>query len=297
MEELNNHQMILLTMFVSFVVSIATGIITVAMLQVAPQTLTQTVSRVVEHTIERVVTGTTTPERSTPGSTITNVTKETVYAKEDDLVIAAVEKNQPRVVQIYGGSIASSTVPLTIGFVVSRDGLIATEPKSLLGEGVAKESYTITIAGKSYGAAPVPGQESGNLPVYFLKIAKLAASDTLDSVTYGRTEDPKLAQTVVVLGGSDGTGVFKTTLSRLRYSKNNSTTTPIQYLVGIETLPRIPEQNAGGLVVNLDGQVVGIVIPDSTDSTKSLIYPISRILEFVGAKNQAKSIVGENSSA
>lgn len=294
MEELNNHQMILLTMFVSFVVSIATGIITVAMLQVAPETLTQTVNRVVEHTIERVVSGTTTPEKSTPGSTVTNVTKETVYAKEDDLVIASVEKNQPRVVQIYSGTSASSTSPLTIGFVVSRDGLIATEPKSLLGVGVAMESYTVSIGGKTYSASPVPGQETGNFPVYFLKIANLAASDTLDSVTYGRTEDPKLAQTVVVLGGVDGTGVFKTTLSRLRFSKTNSTTTPAQYLVGIETLPRIPEQNAGGLVVNLDGQVVGIVIPDSADSTKSLVYPISRILELVGAKTQAKGTVGEN---
>ena len=250
--------MILLMMFVSFVVSIATGIITVAMLQVAPETLTQTVNRVVEHTIERVVTGTTTPEKSTPASTITNVTKETVYAKEDDLVITAVEKNQPRVVQIYGGSSASSTAPLTIGFVVSRDGLIATEPKSLLGEGVARENYTVMIGDKSYAAAPVPGQESTSLPVYFLKITKLASTDTLDSVTYGRTENPKLAQTVVVLGGGDGTGIFKTTLSKLRFSKTNSTTTPVQYLVGIETLPHIPDQNAGGLVVNLDGQVVGI---------------------------------------
>ncbi len=295
MEELTNHQIILLTMFVSFVVSIATGIITVAMLQVAPETLTQTVNRVVEHTIERVVTGTSTPEKPTSGSTVTNVTKETVYAKEDDLVIAAVEKNQPRVVQIYGGSSASSTAPLTIGFVVSRDGLIATEPKSLLGESGAKESYTISIAGKIYTAAPVAGQESSTLSVYFLKISSRSASETLDSVTYGRTDDPKLAQTVVILGGSDGMGVFKTTLSRLRFSKTNSTTTPVQYLVGIETLPRIPEQNAGGLVVNLDGQVVGIVIPDSADSTRSLVYPISRILELVGAKTKAKGAVGENS--
>lgn len=281
-------------MFVSFVVSIATGIITVAMLQVAPETLTQTVNRVVEHTIERVVTGTSTPEKTTPGSTVTNVTKETIYAKEDDLVVSSVEKNQPRVVQIFLGSTASSTAPQTIGFVVSRDGLIATEPKSLFGDGGVKENYTVSVAGKTYSAIPVAGQESSTLPVYFLKITHLLASDALDSVTYGRTDDPKLAQTVVVLGGADGTGIFKTTLSKLRFSKTNSSTTPVQYLTGIETLPRIPEQNAGGLVVNLDGQVVGIVIPDSTDSTRSIVYPISRILELVGAKAQAKGTSGEN---
>lgn len=289
MEELNNRQMVLLTSFVSFVVSIATGIITVAMLQEAPPTLTQTVNRVVEHTIERVVTGTSTPV-STPGSTITNITKETIFAKEDDLVVSAVEKNQPRVVQIFKGEYATSSQPQTIGFIVSRDGLIATEPKSLLGEATPnpKENYTVLVNGKKYNAVPMGGQ-GADLPVYFLKISDLSASDTLDSVTYGRTDDPKIAQTVVVLGGNDGTGVFKTTLSRLRFAKGTGTSSPAQYLVGIETLPKIPEQNAGALVVNLDGQVVGIVTTENTDPSKYIIYPTSRILELVGAKGQAKS--------
>ncbi len=290
MEDLNNRQMVLLTMFTSFVVSIATGIITVAMLQEAPPTLTQTVNRVVEHTIERVVTGSTTPEKNTPATTITNVTKETtIYAKEEDLLVSAVEKNQPRVVKIYEEGAATSSDPQTIGFVISRDGLIATEPHSLLGDSGPLANYKVVINEKSYDAVPMAGQESAKESIYFLKLTGLTASDTLDSVTYGRTDDPKLGQTAVILGGTDGSGIFKTTLSRFHFSQSSSTTTPGQTLLGIETLPKIPDQNAGGLVVNLDGQVVGMVIPEA-DTNRYVIFPVSRILELVGAKSKVQAI-------
>lgn len=291
MEELNNRQMVLLTMFTSFVVSIATGIITVAMLQEAPETLTQTVNRVVEHTIERVVTGTSTPENTAPATTITNVTKETtIYAKEEDLLISAVEKNQPRVVKIYQSGSATTSDPKTIGFVVSRDGLVATEPRSLFGDGVPDEKYNVIIGGRQYVAEPIAGQDGETKePVFFLKLTDLVATDILDSVTYVRTEDPKLGQTIVVLGSADGSGIFKTTLSRFQFNYSNGTSSPTQILVGIETLPKIADQNSGGLVVNLDGQAVGVVIPDSAVANKFIIYPISRILELVGAKAKVKA--------
>lgn len=285
--------MILLTMFTSFVVSIATGIITTAMLEEAPQTLTQTVNRVVERTIERVVTGTSTPEKQAP-VTVTNVTKEvTVYAKEEDLLIAAVEKNQPRMAQIFFN--ASSTLPTAIGFVVSRDGLIACETKSLLGENGPKENYVVSVRGKNYQAIPMNNQDTRN-PVFFLKIMSMAEGETFDAVSFGRGGTEKLAQTVIVLGGEDGDAVFKTTLSKLRYTKQEATSTP-SLLTGIETIPVIPEDNLGGLVVNLDGQAVGIVIPVS-DAAKYVIYPVSRLLELVGGASSAATTekpVGINS--
>ena len=278
MEDLNNKQMVLLTMFTSFVISIATGIITVAMLQVAPETLTQTVNHVVEHTIERIVTGTSTPEKTT--SVVTNnVTKEvTVYAKEDDLLVAAVDKNQSRTAQIFAAGAGSSASPLAIGFVVSRDGLIIVETKSLLGDAPEKESYQVTVANKYFSATPIIGQDTTK-KLFFLKLSGLNASSTVDSVSYSRG-DLKLARTVIVLGGSDGSGVFKTSLSKIRYQKADATSTPAT-IVGIETSPRIPDQNSGALVIDLDGQAVGIVIADPSDATKYIVYPISRILEAV----------------
>lgn len=266
-------------MFTSFIISIATGIITVAMLQVAPETVTQTVNKVVEHTIERIVSGTSTAV--TAGPTVTNVTKEvTVYAKEDDLVVSAVEKNQPRIALIYTKGTASSSAPQATGFVVSRDGLIATEPQSLIGSGALAESYTVKLGTESYTASPLPNQDTKQ-QVYFLKLKDLSASSTIDAVSYGRSDNPKVAQTLVVLGGSDGAGVFKATVSKLRFTKVDATSSTEQLLTGMTTNPKIPEQNAGALVVNLDGQVVGMVTPDPLDDTKYLIYPISRILDQV----------------
>ena len=161
MDELNNKQLVLIVMLVSFVVSIGTGIMTVAMLEQAPQTVTQTINRVVERTIERVVTGSSTPEKPSPSPLITNVTKEvTVYAKEDDLIVAAVEKNMPRIVKIYGPSGATSSIPDATGFVVSRDGLIVTAKKSLGGILTDMPVYTVTINDKQYFATLVMDKES-----------------------------------------------------------------------------------------------------------------------------------------
>jgi diacylglycerol kinase len=85
MEDLNKNQIILLTILISFVTSIATGIMTVSLLMEAPVEVTNTINRVVEKTIETV-----TPE-------IVNNSKQTkevvtVVVSEDDKVVSAIEK-------------------------------------------------------------------------------------------------------------------------------------------------------------------------------------------------------------
>src|SRR3989344_9685665 len=55
MEELTKSQIVLLTLLVSFVTSIATGIVTVALIDQAPAGVTQTVSHIIRETVQSAV--------------------------------------------------------------------------------------------------------------------------------------------------------------------------------------------------------------------------------------------------
>lgn len=275
-------------MLVSFVISIATGIITVAMLNEAPQTLTQTVNRVVERTIERVTQATST-QSVTPS--VTTLTKEvTVYAKEEDLLVSAIEKNQSRVAVIYAVGAATSTTPLGIGFVISRDGVIAVSSRMFYVDDPSKIAYSVDVNGKRYSAKHI-ATTAGDIssPVAFLKITD-ADGANFDAVTFSLKSEMHPGQTVALLGGATGDSIFKTTISRLVYSTKQSDTasTSSKVLSTIEVDPAIPEKNDGGLVVNLDGQLVGMSVWVG-DLSRYVVYPSSRIFDLVGTKSVTKT--------
>ena len=200
MEDLNKQQLILLTLLVSFVTSIATGIITVALLSVAPPEVPQTVNRVIERTIERVVPS---EEKNTP-SKIETITKEvTVTVKEDDLLTGAVEKNIGKIAKIYPEGVASSTKPLGLGTLLSRDGVLVAERTNLVIEGVFLNKYVVVFSdGQSYDAE-ILGRDTYKTtnpePIAYLK---LASSEKLpDPVGIVTKADPKLGQTIAIVGG------------------------------------------------------------------------------------------------
>src|ERR1700722_9426800 len=107
-EKLTKSQIVLLTLLVSFVTSIATGIVTVSLMQQAPPAIAETVNRVIENTIETVATST----RGQSASVITTHQK-TVIVNEADLIAAAVKQISPSVVDIYS---ADTDQPTFMGF-------------------------------------------------------------------------------------------------------------------------------------------------------------------------------------
>ncbi len=171
MEQLSKSQIVLLTLLVSFVTSIATGIVTVSLMDQAPPAIAQTVNRIIERTVEKVV-----PSGQAAASVVTQ--EKTVIVRESDLISQALERFNPSVVRIYTTSV-ESPVFLGLGVVVNASGTIATDVEALGGatEAVAElknqarvrifldsndelsgivylVSATSTIDGKSVGWTP-----------------------------------------------------------------------------------------------------------------------------------------------
>src|ERR1700690_30511 len=117
-EQLSKSQIILLTLLTSFVTSIATGIVSVSLMDQAPPVVAQTVNRVVEHTVEKVI-----PSGQTAASTVT--TEKTVVINQSDAISQAVQKATPSVVRLYASS--DPTQFIALGTVLNSTGMIVTD--------------------------------------------------------------------------------------------------------------------------------------------------------------------------
>lgn len=127
-EQLNKSQIVLLTLLVSFVTSIATGIVTVSLMEQAPPAIAQTVNRVIERTVETV-----TPSTASGQTAATVVTQEkTIVVKETDLISQAVQKISPSIVRIYNNS-EENPAFLGIGVVLDTKGSVVSDSETLSG--------------------------------------------------------------------------------------------------------------------------------------------------------------------
>lgn len=176
LEELTKTQIVLLVLLVSFVTSIATGIVTVSLLDQAPPALTQTINRIVERTVERVV-----PETSQKATAATPiVTRETtVVVKDEDLITQAIEKNRKSIVRIQKVTAqeAGDTKRVTVGLgvVVNIGGVVATDS-------------AIIERGTPYAALTSDGAS------YVLKISHLTESPVaLLTIQKGQDDKTKFA--------------------------------------------------------------------------------------------------------
>lgn len=226
MEDLNKQQVILLVILVSFVVSIATGIITTSLLNKAPVEVTRTINQVVERTVETVV-----PDESDPEKEVVTV-KETVVVTEEDRVVDAISKNSGNVVRVYEGDLFRS-----IGFI--RDGKIATLGATF-GEG---REYKVIFSGGDEASASFDGRdESGSV---FLNID---TDKDLNGVSLS-SEDLKLGQRVIVIHGINQT---------VSTGLVSSLTEDSVIVTNINTA----EMEVGSVLLNLSGEVVGVLSPE-----------------------------------
>lgn len=233
MKDLNKSQLILLAILLSFVTSIATGITTVTLMQQAPASFTAPINRVVQQTIEKI--------QQVEGKTIT----QTVIVKEEDLIVDAIAKNKSAVFSISKETldIDGKTIEVSAGrgFVVSIDGIMVADAGLVPDKGVY---YVKNDSGK-FKADFLSTDKAG---FSFLKIgASLDEKNKIAFIvpTFGDLDKMKIGQKVLVFGNSITSSIFEG-------NKN----------VDIS----VSKSNAGGLVLNLDGEALGVALfSDTTD--------------------------------
>lgn len=261
MENLTKQQIVLLTLLVSFVTSIATGIVSVSLLSQEPQGVTQTINRVVEKTIERVVT---VPNQGAV------VTKETVVVNSEDLTVSSIEKNSKSLVRIYkkvleAPEAVAKDVFVGVGFVLGKDGLLVT------GVGIGKEGgsyFGVFPDGTQLVLSKVEREEEAS--IFLFRAVKPEKSDfTFFPVVLGDSDKIKLGQTVISLGGNLKNNVSLGIISGFRREEEKTTATttssgvPSGEIRTIETNIPAKDVAVGGALLNLSGEVVGLYGEDT----------------------------------
>ena len=256
MEHLTKQQIVLLTLLVSFVTSIATGIVTVTLLDQAPPEITKTINQVVERTIERVV-----PDETRQAASVVTTTEKTVVVKEEDLITESIQKNTRSIVHINSQQVDSAgnpkAVPIGIGIIVSSDGLVATDAGVIVSGG----SYSMTLSdGLTVKADIVDPGATGN-PIALIKAASTTPL-TLTPVKLADASSLKIGQTVIVLSGVTrvdvGIGIISSLVIEDVSQKDSIEKSPLPTLTAIETTISKGSVLLGSPLINIFGDVVGI---------------------------------------
>ena len=275
MEHLNKQQLILLALLVSFVTSIATGIVTVALMNQAPQGFIQTINRVVEKVVP-----------SDPVKDTETIVKETVVVNSDDMVVSAIQKNSGSVLRIYRtnsdpSADSSSMVFVGLGFVVSKDGIIATDNGVISSDG----KYFVTLPDKKLYNLNVLRSKAGE-QVALLQVAMVDPQNppTLPKAVSLSSGGLKLGQTVVYIGGESkdqvSTGIvsgLSTEIAGDSTSTSTATTTPSESVSAIETSISSSDFMSGAPLVSLSGDVVAIKATFMDSARTDLFVPSQAI--------------------
>ena len=220
-EELSKSQLILLTVLVNFVTSVATGILTVSLLDYSPPFVTQTINRVVERTIETVA-------QVAPAAIV-----QAPAPSNQDLVTAAIGAAATRSVVIYSAETGTSTPSISAGTYISKARAVATAARDVLPKNVL-----IEFPGDLYVSASIT-REGGGIIIY--GFADDAALPKVASPVLVSSSDLRLGETTVAIGsdGSASTGIVA------RVSGKGISTT-------------LPDIGTGSAAVNLSGNLIGI---------------------------------------
>ena len=264
MQDLNKNQLILLTLLVSFVTSIATGIITTSLLQQAPPGVTQVINRVVEKTIEQVATE--------GGKEI--IREVTVVVKEEDQVVDAIAKNSKSIARITDNAFSDGVqLFYGIGILVDKDGIVVSARTDSINQG---STYTAVFGDGASYQLRVRGVDATNNLVVF-EVAEGPKNPLKTSAVNISTSEPQLGQSVITIDGRD-----KNVISIGRITAINKSSSDSKGITSIETDITVPVIAAGAPFLNLSGEIIGIRV--SMDGVNQVFIPAEKIKEVSSKK-------------
>ncbi len=300
LEQLTKSQIVLLTLLISFVTSMATGIVTVSLAEQGVSPVTNTVNKIVERTKEIVV--------KVEDSKDPVIIKEQVLVTEKDQVAKAIANNEGVAVAIYKSvpievvsdseidssvitesdsesdsivnkslqqnqlatpvvatddtnqqEVTETTTKSQLVFVarglVIKNGIVITDASMF--DDDTKE-YTIITNKKEHKSATLTTQLNG---------IALLSTDLSATANLVNVESLKHGQVVIVLSGTDRMRVTKTIIAEI-LTKDNE-------VIAVDT--NASNISPGSILINLDGNVVGISTGTSRTNGKSWFTTVNKI--------------------
>ncbi len=255
MEHLTKQQILLLTLFVSFVTSIATGIVTVSLYNQAPIGVTQTINQVIEKTVEKII-----PNPNT--SVVSSPTNSSQYQLSD-----AVDLVKKSIVKIKSKSTNKSIDG--IGLIVSKEGVIVVD-KSIV---PAPGDVTVILPnGKEFPAQLIQVQSEGDIAFLFIVIPDTEKSK-IDFVSITFASSIKLGQSVATLSLKETDVVSLGIIEKVGSDTSSTTPQVTSVSVSIQNTKSI----IGSTLFNLSGEVIGLKTNSFIFEDSNIFYPLGLI--------------------
>ena len=251
MESLTKTQIVLLVLLVSFVTSLATGIVTVTLVNQAPQPITHTISKVVEKLVPKEVP---VKEKTVIFSNEENLVK---VIKEASLAVVSVMVATAKdlTATTTNEEVGKKPMPAGSGFFISKDGIVLTNRHIV--EDAALEYVAMTSDGNTYPASVISRSPSQDVAV--LKVE----GNNFNFIPLGDSKNINVGQTAIALGSDSGE--FQNTVSVGVVSGLNKVAAALNSVSGPEDLVALIQidaatnpGNSGGPLVDLNGRAIGI---------------------------------------
>lgn len=249
LEHLTKHQIVLLTLLVSFMTSIATGIVTVSLMDQAPAGVTRTINQIVEHTVQTVVP-------STQGAA--TVTTKTVVVKDDDLASQSIGSVQKSIIRLVG---KGDDQLIARGVIVDGKGMALTDKGAL--EASAFNSFEAILSDGKRVTVSIPKGQSASSSIELIQV-QVGTSTGFAPAPLTSVGKLRLGQSVIRIGGTGTDIVGEGIIAALPVKDSN------------EVEASVTTATPGSILMTIFGEVLGIATSNSL-ANGSNFYTIAAI--------------------